>query len=185
MMRRKNWHAQRAKTCTNEMCIHIATSNGLCVKHSPTHNDHDLFVALALSHDSDECLQWPYGSNPQGYGATALNGKNMSASRRVCIEFYGVSPEPKMDAAHSCHNPQCVNPRHLRWATRRDNIADRVADGTNGKVLTNDDVQEIRKLLPSETQTAIAKMFGVDKSTIHSIARGKRWANLPHIVADS
>lgn len=37
-----------------------------------------------------------------------------------------------------CHNRGCVNPRHLRWGTRQDNIADRILDGTNRKRKTRE-----------------------------------------------
>jgi hypothetical protein len=50
-------------------------------------------------------------------------------SRLVCEETHGLPPTPKHDAAHKtrsgCLGKLCVNPWHIRWATRSENERDK------------------------------------------------------------
>lgn len=89
-----------------------------------------------------------------------------------------------MDAAHSCGRAGdgCVNPRHLRWATRAENMADKLLHGTDNRgernalaKLNEDDIRSIRAASGREPQAATAKRFDVDQSTISLIQRRLSW----------
>jgi len=92
---------------------------------------------------------------------------------------------------HRCDNPPCVNPGHLFAGTNADNVADCIAKGRrhktagslNGRAkLTPDQVQEIRTLYdPKAGQTilTLAGRFGVGKSQIYNIVRGREWNEFP------
>ena len=77
------------------------------------------------------CILWTADDDPSGYGPRlSLYGHTMSAARYALILATGINPAG-LDVAHGpCHNRLCVNPLHLRWATRRENAADRRRDGT-------------------------------------------------------
>lgn len=72
------------------------------------------------------CWPWLGGRDKDGYG------RHGSASRRiprmVCEATYG-PPFPRAVALHSCDNPPCCNPSHLRWGTQKENVADAMAKG--------------------------------------------------------
>lgn len=130
---------------------------------------------------ADACLAWPYRTVLTGYGLAVINGVQKRASRWMCILAHGEPPTAKHQAAHSCGNASCVNPRHLRWATAKENSADKIAHGTtnhgerNGKtILTPKDVEFIKAAPPD--LKALMDRFGVSKGCISKIRSGKRWA---------
>lgn len=136
----------------------------------------------------DECLIWPYSRNHNGYGSVALpDGTNTMANRLMCEMGHGEPPTREHQSAHSCGNGHlgCVNPRHLRWATVKENMADCVEHGTvpqgerNGHAkLTEDDVREIKRLRGIVTQRELAKRFGVGHANIAQIQRGFSWKHV-------
>ena len=137
---------------------------------------------LAVEAQRKECILWPYAKNPYGYGKLRINGKYVTASRYICSHYHGAEPFDKAEAAHSCGNRLCVNPSHLRWATRAENEADKIAHGTSNRgernwasKLTSSDVIEIRRLYDSVEVTDLANKYSVTNSTIIKIQRRERW----------
>jgi DNA-binding NarL/FixJ family response regulator len=90
---------------------------------------------------------------------------------------------------HICDNPSCVNPKHLRLGTKRENNSDmrekkRSARGQrNGKAkLTNEQAIAIADgLKRGETGRSLAKRFGVSEITVSMIKHGKRWIYLDEL----
>ena len=96
----------------------------------------------------------------------------------------GLEDREGMDAAHApgiCHNPLCVNPRHLREATRAENVADMQVDGTSYRgernhmsKLAEADVRAIRA--DTRPQRTIATQYGLTPSQVSRIKGRKTWA---------
>jgi hypothetical protein len=130
-----------------------------------------------------ECLVWPF-STVRGYAAVMKNGRTVYVHRTACEHRNGPPPTPQHQAAHSCGNRRCVNPSHIRWATRSENEADKEIHGTRVRgsqskfaKLTERDVLAIRdSQLP---QLALAEAYGVHQSQISNIKNKKAWAWLP------
>lgn len=130
----------------------------------------------------EECLIWPFSRNPSGYACQVrLNGRLTYAHRHMCELANGPPPSPLSDTAHSCGRGKdgCVNPRHLRWASRADNMQDAIGHGTSGRSqlshLSAQDVAEIRRLKGHASQRDIAKRFGISQGAVSNITTGKRW----------
>lgn len=134
----------------------------------------------ALNFSSDDCLVWPFNKDHAGYGTLRYDGRPQKASRVVCSLVHGAAPSPHHEAAHSCGNGRlgCVNPRHIRWATPRENQADRIIHGTSNRgkrgKLTAVDVRNIRSLAKTMKQQAIADRYGMHQSSISYIINNKK-----------
>jgi hypothetical protein len=77
---------------------------------------------------SGECWLWTAYRDHSGYGIFGLNGRNQRAPR-VAYELL-VGPIPQgMYILHSCDNPPCVNPSHLRVGTNLENVQDKMNRG--------------------------------------------------------
>lgn len=105
----------------------------------------------------------------------------------VCEAFHGLRPEGKV-AAHWNGDNQDNRSTNLRWATHKENCADKVRHGTQlrgeqmpGSKLTETDVLEIRVLakLPGITQTEIAERYGISQQLVSEIHRRVIWSYLP------
>ena len=143
------------------------------------------FFDSAASYDGDECLIWPFATAGRGYGCIGVGGTTRYVHRLICEKAHGPPPSPRHDAAHSCGNGHlgCVTKRHLAWKTRSENMNDTIAHGTHNRGarhglsrLTEDKVREIRSLVGSVTQVAIAARFGICPQHVNDIVHRKRWA---------
>jgi hypothetical protein len=88
------------------------------------------FWSKVAKSGKNECWPWTAKSKHWlGYGLfTIANGKpggiKVVSSRIACFLEHGPAPELKPHALHSCDNPPCCNPKHLRWGTQKDNASD-------------------------------------------------------------
>lgn len=141
-------------------------------------------MSLAFKVDDDHCIPWPYAIGSSGYGVFVEAGTQLNAHRYICEAAHGAPPQGDIHAAHSCGIRTCVNPNHLRWASRSENENDKVAHGLSNRgercgsaILTEDEVRDIRILLArGETQKIVGDMFGVSEGAINSIHRRQTWA---------
>ena len=154
---------------------------------APTGEPERFFREVVLTCTSDECLIWPYARTSAGYGQMAIEkgrgGKRVLIHRYACEQIYGPPPSPHYDCAHSCGKGHegCCNPKHLRWATRWQNVADAVAHGTQGRGhgATKLDISKVeaikQELARGVSQRMIAKAFGVSQAMVSGINTGVRW----------
>lgn len=82
----------------------------------------------------------------QGYGMFGLAGKMVAATHFVLIHICNRARPAGLFACHSCDNPPCVNPKHLRWATHAENMQEMKEKGRRRiKVPVYDPEAEERK----------------------------------------
>jgi len=146
------------------------------------------FLQRAIKQDTDSCILWPFSLNKKtGYGRLKLNGVSMTPHRAALWLSTGVLPSSKIHAAHSpilCHNRACINPRHLRWATAKENESDKDLDGTRKKGVlsvrskfTTEQVLSIRKHERSDMKVALD--FGVSEYAVWAARNRKTYKDIP------
>jgi hypothetical protein len=143
------------------------------------------WIDAHVNYDGDGCLPWPYTRTVQGYARVWHNQTMYPAHRLMCEIVHGRPPQEHMDAAHSCGNGHlgCMNHKHLRWATKAENSADRRIHGTaplgeasHRAKLRSIDVEEIkRRVRCGERQRHLGVEFGVSEAQVSRIVNGKRW----------
>lgn len=143
------------------------------------------FWAKVDGRGPDDCWEWQ-GATAEGYGLFIVWG-HPTRAHRVAWEFtHGPIPAGLL-VLHSCDNPPCVNPAHLRIGTDADNTADMHARGRaapkdgehNGHAkLTAAQVAEIRAQYAAGEKSTIAlgREFGVSPSAIGLMLKGATWA---------
>lgn len=133
------------------------------------------------------CWLWTGYSIDGRYGDFWLNGENVKAHRVAYSMFVGEIPAG-MYVLHRCDQPFCVNPKHLRLGSLRDNTQDMMSKGRNrpprgerngqAKLRASDVVDIRRRLSDGEKPREIARHFGVGEVAISLIKNRKRWASV-------
>lgn len=148
------------------------------------------WIVAHVADQREECLIWPFGGahEDRSYGSATVPGERQDSSARVmCRLAHGAPPPGKSLVRHICGKGHegCVNPRHLKWGTYKENCADMVLHGTrligervNGAKLTRFDVAEIRASKGREAQRRTAKRFGISQANVSMIQSGQRWTCL-------
>lgn len=142
--------------------------------------------------EQNECWPWTAYRNAQGYGLFRLHGA-MQRAPRVAIS----APEG-MIVRHTCDNPACVNPNHLKLGTQQQNIADCTARGRRAKAtgeynnfakLTPERVAALRSRFAAIGTTPsgrkaygqaqrLAEEFGITDANLYCIVNRKTWSHV-------
>ena len=188
--------------CSISTCNQSAIARGFCSRHWQRWRKHGhpevsgrasvngkLFIEKSLNELTDSCIIWPYNKDGNGYARGTIDGIERQISPYVCEKAHGLPPAPwpVYQAAHSCGQGHqgCINHRHLRWATAKENMDDQLIHGTRvygekhkHAKLTEADVIEIRRLRPGVPLKELATRYGVAISAISRIANGVRWGHI-------
>lgn len=135
---------------------------------------------------SSDCWVWTGARNHQGYGRFGIPGRRTATASRFSYELHAGPIPVGLFVCHHCDNPPCVRPDHLFLGDYVANALDMVGKGRRrggargGEAhhmvrLTEDDVQEIRRLAATLTRKAIARRFGVSAAHVSKIVLGKVW----------
>jgi DNA-binding NarL/FixJ family response regulator len=153
----------------------------------------------------DECWLWTAATLPKGYGVFSRDGRQVLAHRFSCELALGRPIDRADYVLHSCDNPRCVNPAHLRVGSQADNVKDtwdrrrrkardvsgvnspwvthphrmRRGEGVNTAVLTEASVREAwRLILSGHSATETARLLHAPIGSIRAIMQGRSWRHL-------
>lgn len=141
------------------------------------------FLAKAMVAETDDCILWPFSLKPNGYADVKIDGRMRYAHRIVCREAHGAPNDESLEAAHSCGKRNCINKRHLRWATHKENHQDRITHGTSNRGRTNGNaklderaVRIIRKAAGLGCgHQSLAEQFSISRRAVSSVVAGETW----------
>lgn len=148
---------------------------------SPYVSRSEKLLQNCASADANGCWNWTEHKDKKGYGRTTDASGEVLAHRLSYMEFIGPIPQG-MHILHSCDNPSCINPDHLRPGTNAENHADKMLRGRQARLageenprakLTASDVVVIRTTVG--TNKSLAKTYGVTESNISAIRCGRTW----------
>lgn len=197
------------RICTVDDCGRPYRARGYCNTHyaaaryhgMPAVRNHPkqdplarLLAKVDQSAGPDACWPWTGMRDPKGYGRgyaiDGSRGRTMAAHRAIYAAVHGEISEG-LYILHSCDNPPCCNPAHLRAGTPQENMDDRHRSGlkkANGCWLpravpiSDETLTAIRiayrPRVKGHTIRAVAADFGLDQATIFNIVnRRGRWAD--------
>jgi hypothetical protein len=141
---------------------------------------------------TETCWLWTAGTRT-GYGRAWFGGKLRDAHRVSYALFNGAVPAG-LDVLHTCDNPGCVNPAHLRPGTHQENMDDKVAKGRQARGVALNRPQDGEKnLMAKLTEEDVADIFtnglsgaeccrkyGASPGVVSEIRSRKLW---PHVTA--
>jgi len=164
-------------------------------KGKPRQTVEERFWTFVDKRSENACWEWT-GNKVHGYGTFRFGVSVQKAHRVSWVIHNGEIPSGNHHGTtcvlHTCDNPSCVNPKHLRLGTQQDNVNDMFARGRQAPTtrpyamgelngcsrLTESDVIRIRKLHPETNQHQLAKMFGVAVMTINRAIRRISWSHI-------
>lgn len=156
-----------------------------------TVTDLDLLRATLLNRarlTDHGCWEWQASKDGAGYGQISVRNRTRRAHRVAFEAFKHEIPQGAV-LCHSCDNPSCINPEHLRVGTQKDNARDREMRGRRDvkgeqigtAKLTEQDALAIKMSdLPARV---LSDIFSVDKSQIWNIRAGRSWKHLNKAAA--
>ena len=121
-------------TCSIPDCASPHRAKGLCNRHylqewskrhprpvRPPRTDIERFMSkMPALVNENECWIWG-GAKTNGYGRFTVDGRLLMAYR--WFYEYTIGPIPDgLVIDHLCNNPPCVNTRHLKPCTQRENV---------------------------------------------------------------
>jgi len=143
------------RTCTYEDCTNVHRAKGYCTKHYfrwRKHGDPSIVKTTAHVwpdeiHQDGDCMIWAHNIDSHGYGRVTINSKQRLAHRYAWEQASGQSSKGLL-VDHACHNRTCVNPRHLRVATKQQN-------NSNRRGATKESTTGVRNVYPSRNKFCV------------------------------
>lgn len=139
------------------------------------------FESNFMPEPNSGCWLWTGFTTSEGYGRCNIN-RAVHNAHRVSFAMNGGTIPNGYLVLHSCDNPCCVNPDHLRIGTDAENAADRSYRRRDKLKITDDEVVKIRNM-PGK-YAAIAKQFGISPAYVCRIKQrnSRIFAGAHHVV---
>lgn len=119
-----------AQKCENKLCVNPAH---LKLQHH-SYVGSDMVQRFFEQIDKKDTGCWHFGNSKRGYGCISLGQRRgHTNAHRLSYEIHKGPIPDGLHVLHSCDNPICVNPDHLRAGTHADNMRDMAIRGRSRK----------------------------------------------------
>lgn len=144
------------------------------------------FRALVAAGPRDQCWLWQ-ASCKGGYGRFKTSPYETVIASRFALVLATKEEYLHLHALHSCDNPRCCNPTHLRWGTPDENVQDKVErgrcntgpqDGLNNRAckLGKGDLEKIIEgFRQRRNNMQIARELPVTHALVSRVRTGRAW----------
>lgn len=173
--------------CENILCCN---PKHLCWNDNKSNFEDYFWTQVDVKETNDDCWEWKKSKNNKNYGQISYKKKIQRAHR---LAYFFMHPEDnteekqKLFVLHTCDNPPCCNPFHLKLGTTQENTKDMVDKDRQAKgeevgnsKLTEEQVKVILSWQGRLSAKDLAGMFKVGKRQILTIWRGDQWKHLSH-----
>ena len=84
------------------------------------------FAKVRAPHGVDGCWEWTGSTDYHGYGRLqrGRRGEGVVKAHRLSYEIHKGPIPDGLDVLHTCDNPPCANPYHLKVGSHADNMHD-------------------------------------------------------------
>lgn len=132
-----------------------------------------------------ECWEWRANKNNKGYGLFRPGGTApKELVHRLSYENKNGPIPNGMVILHSCDNPACVNPAHLRTGTMKDNSVDAASKGRIAGMILGDAlvIGLLRDYVAGASHAQLAKRYGISIKSVPDFTTGKsrKWLHGKH-----
>lgn len=131
----------------------------------------------------NECWNWKKSVDKFGYGKVKISGKMYLCHRLAFSSFYEIDyPDSSVNIMHSCDNPKCCNPFHLRQGTLKENMQDMIRKGRQSKNskpnrhMTKESAECLRKeFLNGSSKLSLSRKYNISPQTVRQIIKNEIW----------
>lgn len=131
------------------------------------------------------CWEWTGAKTDFGYGVMGALDKKTGKYRKQRVHrlsyqyLKNVDPSGRV-VMHTCDNPSCVNPDHLKLGSYRTNNLDMARKGRHGGAKCDPPLVRVMRLAYANgiNCSALAECSGLAKSTVHKIVTGTNYAHV-------
>lgn len=122
------------------------------------------------------CWPWIASRHRQGYGRFYPPERPGGVTAHAYALQLSSGEQPGgRHALHSCDNPCCCNPAHLRWGTHSDNMCDVELRGRRPTTKLTPDLVRAMRAEPKQPLGPLAAKYGVSVPTVSEVLNRNTW----------
>lgn len=140
------------------------------------------FMEKCIPEPNSGCWIWTAYLSNKGYGELMMrHTKRAALAHRVSYQLFCGPIEDGKFVLHSCDNPSCVNPDHLRLGDQSANMVDMYSRKRRKKfALPNDRIRLPHKAIlairrDKRSSRDVASIYGVSHVTVQKIRKDDRY----------